>query len=68
MASAANVKSANFEFLGKHDAVLVRYAALAERYVFEDPNSATVLVGHVTQRGTHQMHHAELHFRVRIIR
>src|SRR5262245_37350066 len=32
--------SPNFAFLTKHDEVLVRHAALAERYVFDDPNSA----------------------------
>ena len=34
--------SPNFSFLGQHDALLVRYAAQAERYVFEDPNTALV--------------------------
>lgn len=32
--------SPNFAFLSRHDAILVRHAALAERYVFDDPNSA----------------------------
>src|SRR5262247_23197 len=32
--------SPNFAFLTKYDEVLVRHAALAERYVFDDPNSA----------------------------
>jgi type I restriction enzyme R subunit len=31
--------SANFDFLGKHDAQLVRLGALAERYFQEDPNT-----------------------------
>lgn len=34
--------SPNFGFLVKHDDVLVRHAALAERYVFDDANSALV--------------------------
>jgi type I restriction enzyme R subunit len=34
------VASPNFAFLTKYDEVLVRHAALAERYVFDDPNSA----------------------------
>lgn len=32
--------SLNFAFLTKHDEVLVRHAALAVRYVIDDPNSA----------------------------
>jgi len=32
--------SPNFAFLTKYDEVLVRHAALAERYVFDDPNAA----------------------------
>jgi type I restriction enzyme R subunit len=32
--------SPNFAFLMKYDEVLVRHAPLAERYVFDDPNSA----------------------------
>lgn len=35
-------KSLNFQFLAGHDAVLVRRAALAERYVFQDANSALI--------------------------
>src|SRR5664279_4338442 len=31
--------SANFEFLGKQDAQLVRLGALAERYFKDDPNT-----------------------------
>lgn len=34
--------SPNFAFLAKHDDLLVRYAMLAERYVFEDPNSSLI--------------------------
>lgn len=34
------ITSLNFAFLAKHDRVLARHAALAERYVFDDPNSA----------------------------
>ncbi|SHK16893.1 type I restriction enzyme, R subunit [Desulfatibacillum alkenivorans DSM 16219] len=33
-------KSPNFNFLDKHDPILVRYASQAERYVFDDPNTA----------------------------
>src|ERR1019366_1186739 len=32
--------SANFEYLGKHDAQLVRLGALAERYFKDDPNTS----------------------------
>jgi type I restriction enzyme R subunit len=34
--------SPNFAFLMKYDEVLVRHAALAERYVFDDPNPALI--------------------------
>src|ERR1019366_3026624 len=34
--------SANFEFLGKHDAQLVRLGALAERYFKDDPNTSLI--------------------------
>jgi type I restriction enzyme R subunit len=34
--------SPNFAFLVKYDEVLVRHAALAERYVFDDPNSGLI--------------------------
>jgi type I restriction enzyme R subunit len=34
--------SPNFAFLMQYDEVLVRHAALAERYVFDDPNSALI--------------------------
>jgi type I restriction enzyme R subunit len=34
--------SPNFTFLMKYDEVLVRHAALAERYVFDDPNAALI--------------------------
>jgi len=34
--------SPNFAFLVKYDEVPVRHAALAERYVFDDPNSALI--------------------------
>lgn len=33
-------QTVNFGFLKKHDASLLQAAALAERYVFEDPNTA----------------------------
>lgn len=38
----AKFNSPNFGFLAKHDEVLVRHAALAERYVFDDANSALI--------------------------
>lgn len=34
--------SANFEFLGKHDAQLVRLGGLAERYFKDDPNTCLI--------------------------
>ena len=34
--------SANFDFLGKHDAQLVRLGALAERYFKDDPNTSLI--------------------------
>jgi type I restriction enzyme R subunit len=34
--------SPNFAFLMHYDEVLVRHAALAERYIFDDPNSALI--------------------------
>ena len=34
--------SPNFAFLAKYDDVLVHHAALAERYVFDDPNAALI--------------------------
>src|SRR5215470_11845760 len=34
--------SPNFAFLIQYDEVLVRHAALAERYLFDDPNSALI--------------------------
>jgi type I restriction enzyme R subunit len=34
--------SPNFTFLATYDEILVRHAALAERYVFDDPNSALI--------------------------
>jgi len=37
-----SIHSPNFSFLAKHDVVLVNHAALAERYVFGDPNSALI--------------------------
>jgi type I restriction enzyme R subunit len=38
--TSSTFQSPNFDFLAKHDHVLVRHAALAERYVFDDANSA----------------------------
>ncbi|QDU59580.1 Type-1 restriction enzyme R protein [Planctomycetes bacterium Pan216] len=40
--ASPRANSPNFGFLAKHDDVLVRHGALAERYVFDDPNSALV--------------------------
>src|SRR5438067_6183225 len=34
--------SPNFAFLARHDDLLVRYAMLAERYVFDDPKSSLI--------------------------
>src|SRR5262245_26359781 len=34
--------SPNFAFLMQYDEVLVRHAALAERYIFDDPNAALI--------------------------
>ena len=41
------VSSPNFGFLANHSEVLVRYGAQAERYVFEDPNTALIKLRHV---------------------
>lgn len=38
------VISTNFEFLADHDAQLVRYAALAERFFADDPNTSLIKV------------------------
>lgn len=40
--SGATIESPNFGFLRQHDPVLVRHAALAERYVFDDPNTSLI--------------------------
>jgi type I restriction enzyme R subunit len=40
--ASSSFNSPNFGFLAKHDNVLVRHAALAERYVFDDANSALI--------------------------
>jgi len=36
----SNPLSVNFTFLQKHDPTLLQAAALAEKYVFDDPNTA----------------------------
>ena len=36
------IASPNFAFLAKHNVVLVRCASLAERYVFDDPNTSLI--------------------------
>ena len=38
----ATATSANFGFLGQHDAQLVRLGALAERYFGDDPSTALI--------------------------
>ena len=43
-AGAISVKTVNFEFLQKHDPSLLRLAALAERFVLEDPNTALIKI------------------------
>ena len=40
--SISGTTSANFEFLGQHDAQLVRLGALAERYFRDDPNTCLI--------------------------
>lgn len=39
---SAPVKSPNFAFLTSHDPILVKYAAQAESYIFEDPNTSLI--------------------------
>ncbi len=43
-AQRRELNSPNFAFLAKHDSALLRQAALAERYVFEDPNAALIKI------------------------
>ncbi|WP_318557115.1 type I restriction-modification system endonuclease [Geobacter anodireducens] len=38
----SRVKSPNFAFLASHDSLLVKYAAQAEKYIFEDPNTSLI--------------------------
>lgn len=38
----ATLNSPNFAFRAKHQPVLVRYAAQAERYFFDDPSTALI--------------------------
>jgi type I restriction enzyme R subunit len=40
MSGPQSIKSPNFSFLAKHNELLVRIGALAEQYVFTDPNTA----------------------------
>lgn len=40
--SAPALKSPNFQFLGEHDPQLLEFAARAERYVLDDPNTALI--------------------------
>lgn len=39
---ALKTKSPNFDFLSSHDPLLVKYAAQAEKYTFEDPNTSLI--------------------------
>ncbi len=41
-ADTHRLRSPNFAFLAEHDPLLVQYGALAERYVFEDPNTCLI--------------------------
>lgn len=36
------IKSPNFDFLAPHDPLLVKYAAQAEKYIFDDPNTSLI--------------------------
>lgn len=47
-------QSPNFQFLAKHHASLVRYAAQAERYLFDDPNTALIKLRQFTELLAHQ--------------
>lgn len=40
MMNSGPINSPNFSFLEKHDPLLLQYAVRAERYVFDDPNTA----------------------------
>lgn len=40
--SLGNIKSPNFSFLEQHEPMLVKYAAQAEKYLFEDPNTSLI--------------------------
>jgi len=42
MSSAGQIESPNFGFLKQHDELLLNYAARAERYVFDDPNTTFI--------------------------
>lgn len=42
MTTPSSFNSPNFGFLAKHDVILVKHAALAERYVFDDANSSLI--------------------------
>jgi hypothetical protein len=47
--------SVNFGFLAKHGDILVRHGALAERYVFNDPNAALVKIRQLAETLARQM-------------
>jgi type I restriction enzyme R subunit len=42
--AAITSQTVNFSFLSQHDPVLQKLAALAERFVFEDPNTALIKI------------------------
>jgi type I restriction enzyme R subunit len=48
-------QSVNFGFLAKHGDILVRHGALAERYVFDDPNAALVKIRQLAETLARQM-------------
>jgi len=39
-----SVTTVNFQFLQNHDPSLLKLAALAERFVFEDPNTVLIKI------------------------
>jgi type I restriction enzyme, R subunit len=48
-------QSVNFGFLAKHGDILVRHGALAERYVFDDPNAAMVKIRQLAETLAREM-------------
>ncbi len=49
-ANGRELNSPNFAFLAKHDPVLLRQAALAERFVFEDPSTTLVKLRQLSEK------------------